>query len=228
MDRDTTARKGALLKILKELRKGDIDILIGTQMVAKGHHYPNITLVGILCADLSLNFPDFRAGERTFQLLAQVAGRAGRGKQPGRVILQSYNPTHFCITAAANQTYEDFYKQEIAFRKALHYPPYTRLVQILITGKDKIKTAQCAKSMGAICGRLQRQNHVFSRQIQTLGPVPAPVARIQNRYRWLILLKGSHAGSLHQFAKLTQAEAKPTSRSTETTIAINVDPVDML
>jgi len=115
MDRDTTARKGALLKILKDLREGAIDILIGTQMVAKGHHYPNITLVGIICADLSLNFPDFRAGERTFQLLAQVAGRAGRGRRQGRVILQTFNPEHFSILTASNQDYGAFYRHEIAF-----------------------------------------------------------------------------------------------------------------
>jgi primosomal protein N' (replication factor Y) len=228
MDRDTTVRKGALLKILKDLRRGAIDILIGTQMVAKGHHYPNITLVGILCADLSLNFPDFRAGERTFQLLAQVAGRAGRGKRPGRVILQSFNPNHFCITAAADQAYETFYEQEISFRKDLQYPPYTRLVQILFSGKDKKKTARYMSNMGALCQKLQRQNHAFSKEIQALGPVPAPLARIQKKYRWMLLLKGKNAGSLHKFVKLVWSKAEPESRSAETTITINVDPVDML
>ena len=108
MDRDTTRKKGALLNILKDLKNNAIDILIGTQMVAKGHDFPNITLVGVICADLSLNFPDFRSGARTFQILAQVAGRAGRGDIPGRVILQTYNPTHFCISAAQTQDFRVF------------------------------------------------------------------------------------------------------------------------
>ena len=111
MDRDTTTRKGSVIKLLKGLRDKTTDILVGTQMVAKGHDFPNITLVGIICADLSLSFPDFRAGERTFQLLAQVAGRAGRGDRPGKVILQTYNPDHFCIDAARGQDFLSFYNK---------------------------------------------------------------------------------------------------------------------
>ena len=123
MDSDTTKRKGSILKLLKGLNNKTTDILVGTQMVAKGHDFPNITLVGIICADLSLSFPDFRAGERTFQLLAQVAGRAGRGDRPGRVVLQTYNPDHFSIAAARQQDFMAFYRHEIGFRKALNYPP---------------------------------------------------------------------------------------------------------
>ena len=126
MDRDTISHKGALLKILTGLKNGHTDILIGTQMIAKGHDFPNITLVGIICADLSLSFPDFRAGEQTFQLLAQVSGRAGRGDRPGQVILQTYNPDHFSIQSAQQQNVKEFYKQEIIFRKALRYPPFSR------------------------------------------------------------------------------------------------------
>ena len=136
MDRDTTQRKGAIVGMLKRLRAGEIDILVGTQMVAKGHDFPGITLVGILCADLSLSFPDFRAGEHTFQLLAQVAGRAGRGERPGRVILQTYNPEHFSIRTARDQDYDAFYEQEIEFRRALGYPPVTRLIQLRISAQD--------------------------------------------------------------------------------------------
>ena len=136
MDRDTTRRKGSLLRVLKDLQRGAIDVLIGTQMVAKGHDFPNITLVGIVCADTALNFPDFRSSERTFQLLAQVAGRAGRGERPGRAILQTYTPGHFPITAARQQDFKAFYKKEIQFRRALDYPPYSRMVQLLVSGKD--------------------------------------------------------------------------------------------
>jgi len=228
MDRDTTTRKGSLLKILKDLRRGAIDILVGTQMVAKGHHYPNITLVGILCADLSLNFPDFRASERTFQLLAQVSGRAGRGENPGQVILQSFNPEHFSITTAADQSYATFYQNEIRFRKGLMYPPFARLVQILITGKDEAKTARGARSVGALCRELQRRDQTFQRDVRVLGPVPAPLARVQRRYRWHLLLKGKNVTSLHGLAKTLRAEAEPEVRSAGIKIVVNIDPVDML
>ncbi|MBU4037224.1 MAG: primosomal protein N', partial [Proteobacteria bacterium] len=133
MDADTTIRKGSVLKILKDLSEHNIDILIGTQMIVKGHDYPNITLVGIICADLSLAFPDFRACERTFQLLAQVAGRAGRGDSKGKVILQTYNPDHFTISAAKKQDFKYFYEKEIIFRKELNYPPFSKMIMIRLS-----------------------------------------------------------------------------------------------
>jgi primosomal protein N' (replication factor Y) len=148
MDRDTTSRKGAIVKLLKGLKDQTIDILVGTQMVAKGHDFPNITLVGIICADLSLNFPDFRAGERTFQLLAQVAGRAGRGSFPGRVILQTYTPEHFSILAARDQDFNSFYHQEITYRKALNYPPFSRMIQLKISATDPALAKTCAHQLG--------------------------------------------------------------------------------
>ncbi len=228
MDRDTTARKGALVKILKDLRTGAIDILIGTQMVAKGHHYPNITLVGILCADLSLNFPDFRSAERTFQLLAQVAGRAGRGKRPGRVILQTFNPEHSCITTARDQDYAGFYKNEIPFRKTAAYPPYWRLVQILITGKDKEKTAQYAGTVGKICRDLLAEHKSFRGAVKFLGPVTAPLARIKKEYRWQLLLKGAKTIPLHKLARLLKAKAQQEIPARGVKIIVDVDPVNML
>lgn len=123
MDQDSTAKKGSALKLLRQIRNRNVDIIVGTQMLAKGHDFPSITLVGVICADLSLSLPDFRASERTFQLLAQVAGRAGRGKEPGRVIMQTYNPDHFTIEASRKQDFLEFFNQESPFRKALMYPP---------------------------------------------------------------------------------------------------------
>jgi primosomal protein N' (replication factor Y) len=148
MDRDTMTRKGAIVSLLKDLKHRRIDILVGTQMVAKGHDFPGITLVGVVCADLTLNFPDFRAGERTFQLLAQVAGRAGRGDQPGRVILQTYNPDHFSIRAAKAQDFKAFFNQEIGFRKALGYPPYTRMIAVRISGKGSATDCRTCPGIG--------------------------------------------------------------------------------
>jgi len=148
MDRDTTTRKGSVLKLLKGLKDNTIDILVGTQMIAKGHDFPNITLVGIICADLSLSLPDFRAGERTFQLLAQVSGRAGRGDVSGRVMLQTFNPEHFSILSAKTQDFNAFYNKEIHFRKSLKYPPFSRMVQIKISGNDKKKNKTACSCSG--------------------------------------------------------------------------------
>ncbi len=169
MDRDTTSKKGEIFNILKGLKNQTIDILIGTQMVAKGHDFPNITLVGIICADLSLSFPDFRAGERTFQILAQVAGRAGRGDAPGKVILQTYNPNHFSIETAKDQDFRAFYEKEITFRKALNYPPYSRLIQFRISGKDKRDTRQTALSVGEAANGLRKSSELYSKNLNILG-----------------------------------------------------------
>jgi primosomal protein N' (replication factor Y) len=228
MDRDSTARKGALVKILKDLRTGAVDILVGTQMVAKGHDYPNITLVGIICADLSLNFPDFRAAERTFQLLAQVAGRAGRGARPGRVILQTFNPDHFCILTAKAQDYRAFYDHEIHFRRTLQYPPFSRLIQILITGKDKEQTAQYAQNLGEICRALQSENRSYQENVKLLGPVAAPIARLQQQYRWQLLLKGLKPGPLHSLTRTLMERAERTIRKGTIKVIVDVDPLDML
>jgi primosomal protein N' (replication factor Y) len=228
IDRDTTARKGALLSMLKDLRQGNIDILVGTQMVAKGHHYPNITLVGIICADLSLNFPDFRSGERTFQLLAQVAGRAGRGSRRGRVILQTLNPHHFCMVTARDQDYRAFYEHEIRFRKGLRYPPYSRLIQILIAGREKGQTARYAQSLGQVCRVLQSENKIYRKEIQLLGPVAAPLARIKKAYRWQLLLKGLRVEPLHALTNALRARAEREIPKAPVKVVIDVDPVDML
>ncbi len=228
MDRDSTARKGALVKILKDLRAGAVDILIGTQMVAKGHDYPNITLIGIICADLSLNFPDFRAGERTFQLLAQVAGRAGRGVRPGRVILQTFNPDHFCILTAKDQDYGAFYDHEIRFRKTLKYPPFSRLIQILITGKHKEQTAHYAQNLGEMCRALQSEDRTYQENVKLLGPVAAPLARLKKQHRWQLLLKGLKPGPLHSLTRALMERAERTIPKGRIKVIFDVDPVDML
>jgi primosomal protein N' (replication factor Y) len=223
MDRDTITRKGALLKLLKKLEQRKIDILVGTQMVAKGHDYPNITLVGIICADMSLNLPDFRAGERTFQLLAQVAGRAGRGKQPGRVILQTYNPDHFSIQCARNQDYEAFYRQEIQFRKALHYPPFSRLVQMRIQSGDKARAKEAADQLGHL-GRNLKESEAAYASIDILGPLEAPLTRIARQYRWQLLVKSQRVNSLHRFAKALYFNADAKVAKNDVKISMDVDP----
>jgi len=228
MDRDTTTRKGSILKILKGLRSGFTDILIGTQMVAKGHDFPNITLVGIICADLSLSFPDFRSGERTFQLLAQVSGRAGRGDMPGRVILQTYNPNHFSILAAQNQDFKRFYDEEIGYRKALNYPPFSRMIQLKISGKDEEKTRVHAQLLGDFSNDLKKDNRSDYKSVEVLGPIEAPLPRIAKRFRWQILLKGLSVRSLHRFAHQLLFEKKGVLNNRHVRVAIDVDPYMMM
>lgn len=228
MDRDTTRRKGSMVKILKGLRNRTIDILVGTQMVAKGHDFPNITLVGIICADLSLNFPDFRAGERTFQLLAQVAGRAGRGAVPGRVILQTYNPSHFSILSATSQAFQPFYDTEIGFRKSLNYPPFSRMVQIKISGKNKEKTRHHAEFVGNLCYEINRKYKSLSTSIEMLGPIEAPLFKIAKQYRWQILLKGLKVKPLHQFLRTLWLENQAKVNRRDVKVVLDVDPIFMM
>jgi primosomal protein N' (replication factor Y) len=228
MDRDTTSRRGSIVRILKDLRHRRIDILIGTQMVAKGHDFPLITVVGILCADLSMSFPDFRAGERTFQLLAQVAGRAGRGDKPGKVILQTYNPEHFSIQAAQNQDFREFYRQEILFRRALKYPPFSRIIQLKIAGRDKRQTETHARSLGEVCRRLGQQDDVLRKSVEVMGPIEAALARIAGKYRWQILLKGQRVGTLHRFVWRVMRENPALFNRRGVTVAVDVDPFFMM
>ena len=228
MDRDTTRRKGSMIKILKGLRNRTIDVLVGTQMVAKGHDFPNITLVGIICADLSLNFPDFRAGERTFQLLAQVAGRAGRGTVPGRVILQTYTPDHFSILSATHQDLKTFYKTEIGFRKSLNYPPFSRVVQIKISGKNKEKTRQHAQTIGDLCNTLKQKNRSLSRSLEILGPIEAALFKIAKKYRWQILLKGLEVKPLHRFLNNLWLENRSIINRPDVNVVLDVDPIFMM
>ncbi|MCG6895310.1 MAG: primosomal protein N' [Desulfobacteraceae bacterium] len=228
MDRDAIARKGAVVRILKQLRNREIDILVGTQMVAKGHDFPGITLVGVLCADQSLHFPDFRSGERTFQLLAQVAGRAGRGDRPGQVILQTYTPDHFSIRTARQQDFRAFFREEIGFRKALDYPPFSRMALLRITGKRADRTEAFARDTGNRCDELTGGSQSFARSIQRMGPIEAPLPRIANRFRWQILLKGSGPSVLHRFLRtLLLAEDSP-SPPAGVSITWDVDPYALL
>ena len=227
MDRDTTRRKGSIIKILKGLRNQTIDVLVGTQMVAKGHDYPNITLVGIICADLSLNFPDFRAAERTFQLLAQVAGRAGRGSVPGNVILQTYNPDHFSILSATAQDFQAFYNDEIGFRENLNYPPFSRMVQLKISGKNKEKTRDHAQALGDLCFDLKRNDRSFLRSLEILGPIEAPIPKIAKHYRWQILLKGRSVKPLHEFLHKVWFENRAAIQNRDVKVVLDVDPFFM-
>jgi primosomal protein N' (replication factor Y) len=219
MDQDTTSKKGSALKLLRQIRNRTVDIIVGTQMLAKGHDFPSITLVGVICADLSLSLPDFRASERTFQLLAQVAGRAGRGKEPGRVIMQTYNPDHFTIEASRRQDYQAFFNHEAPFRKALLYPPFARMVQLKISGANETKTRDHAHLAADILGQALSRNT----ETQILGPIEAAIQKIASRFRWQILVKGPSARAINLAVSAMATDPRIT-REKGVTIAVDVDP----
>jgi primosomal protein N' (replication factor Y) len=188
MDRDTTRRKGALRKILLEFADAKLDILVGTQMIAKGHDFPNVTLVGVVGADAGLSFPDFRSAERTFQLLTQVAGRAGRGTIPGRVVIQSFYPDHYALQFARRQDYDGFYRREIDYRKLMGYPPVRSLIQILITDADLLKAMRTGEKIAAALKSATADLRGDSRP-RILGPATAPLEKLRGRYRVQLLIK---------------------------------------
>ncbi|HOD35284.1 MAG TPA: primosomal protein N' [Syntrophales bacterium] len=223
MDSDVTARKGTFVQILKDLHDGEIDILIGTQMIAKGHDYPNVTLVGVVSADTALNIPDFRASEKTFQLLTQVSGRGGRGDLPGRVIIQTLNPSHYAIERTQNHDYRGFFNEEIAARQGAGYPPFSRMIQLLVTGLDRYKTQTGAERIVARVRRLlQSQGRL--RDVSLIGPVEAPIARIRGRHRWQILLKGQSVRQLQQLTRQALSGVKAPGCD----IRVDVDPVNFM
>ena len=183
MDVDTTRKKGSHEQILKKFEERHADILLGTQMIAKGLDFPNVTLVGVLNADTALNLPDFRSSERTFQLLTQVAGRAGRAEKAGHVIIQSYNPRHYAIVFAKNQDYEGFYAYEMGVRRQLSYPPYYFTVGIALS--HKIEAEVIKKSYEVL--NLIRSG--LSNKVLVLGPTPKPIARTHNLYHYQLIIK---------------------------------------
>ena len=197
-------------------------------MIAKGHDFPGITLVGIICADQSLNFPDFRACERTFQLLAQVAGRAGRGTKPGRVIMQTYNPGHFSILAAKTQDFFKFYGNEIAFRESLGYPPFSRMVQIKISAPDRNQAKKSAVLTGEFLSNSIINNQSVYNSISVLGPIEAAIPKMANRYRWQILLKSANPSQLHNLASALVDETNKSLKKNDVRITVDIDPYYMM
>jgi primosomal protein N' (replication factor Y) len=225
MDRDTTSKRGSHAELLRRWETGDIDILIGTQMITKGHDVSRVTLVGALLADMSLNLPDFRSAERTFQLLSQVAGRSGRGDDPGRVIIQTYGPEHYAIQPLVTHDYKNFFAKEIEFRRALGYPPFGKLVNLRLDGpKPEIVEAKAQALARRIRG-IQGRNPKYRQHIEILGPAPSPIEKLRNRYRWQLLLKGSKIGPLIALANIAR-ETFTSVRNVR--LHIDVDPYNML
>ena len=195
MDMDTTRRKNAHQEILQTFARGDADVLLGTQMIVKGHDYANVTLVGILAADLSLFGQDFRSGERTFQLLCQAAGRAGRGDKPGEVVIQTYSPDHYAITASVHHSYEEFYGQEIAYRNLMAYPPCAHLLVILVQCGDESSAHLAAVRIQKMIEKSQESE---ADPVQLLNPGHAAIAKLRDLYRQVIYIKHRDADRLEE------------------------------
>lgn len=194
MDMDTTSRKNSHANILESFKNGEANVLIGTQMIAKGHDFPKVTLVGVVAADLSLNTSDYKGGENTFQLLTQVSGRAGRGRLKGKVIIQTYSPENYIIQLAAKGNYEEFYEKESAVRRLLNYPPYSNIVSILILGKNERDVIE----------HINKLSYIFAsknKDFEILGPSPAIISKIKDEYRWSIIIKGENEEELWDFVK---------------------------
>jgi len=227
MDRDTTRRRRSHQRILKKLESGETNILVGTQMIAKGHDFPNVTLVGVICADFSLNLPDFRSSERTFQLLTQVAGRAGRGINPGKVIIQTFNPGHYSIQMARDQDFGKFYQEEARFRKELDYPPFSRLINLRIEGSNQRRSIKAAQEMGE-CGKRMLKARPDGRGIEILGPSPAPLVKLKGKYRYHMLIKGIRAIPLHRFVEELSRNMKKQWVGRGVNLTIDVDPISVM
>jgi primosomal protein N' (replication factor Y) len=197
LDRDVARRRSEFLRVLSDFREGKIDILVGTQLIAKGHDFPGVTLVGVVSADIGLGLPDFRAAERTFQLVTQVAGRAGRGDAPGRVLVQTFYPDHYAVRLAADQNYDGFFSKEMGFRRMMHYPPITALANVVAQHEKLERAAQVAKEVGDFFAQVEAQ---FP-GIKILGPGPAPLAKVEQRHRIQFLLKSPSRAPLHALLK---------------------------
>ncbi|MCA9527396.1 MAG: hypothetical protein KC549_13995, partial [Myxococcales bacterium] len=220
LDRDTAG--GRKLEALEQrMRRREIDILVGTQMVTKGHDFPDVTLVGVLAADASLQFPDFRAGERTFQLLVQVAGRAGRAQRPGRVLIQTYNPGHPVLQAVAGHDYAAFAQQALDDRRLGGYPPFSHALAIRVDGPDEAAVGATAQAIGR---HLRAEGAGHALPLHLRGPAPMPISLLRGRHRWSLLLTASQRDPLHRLAASVAAVPTPG----ETRVVLDVDPFDFL
>jgi primosomal protein N' (replication factor Y) len=221
LDRDTVRGRHDFERVLNQLNSGDLDMLVGTQMIAKGHDVHGVTLVGVVGADTALSQPDFRAAERTFQLLTQVAGRAGRGSSPGKVVLQTYFPEHYAVQFAAHHDFNGFYDKELRYRSWMQYPPFTALANVLVRS-DKLEDA--LKYSGALGQWLQNTRH---EGVRVMGPAAAPIVRLKNDYRYHIILKSASREKLNALLRAMLAHASE-QKIPRTNVIVDMDALSVV
>jgi primosomal protein N' (replication factor Y) len=222
LDRDTTSRRKLFERAILEFGAGELDMLVGTQMLAKGHDFPNVTLVGVVSVDAGLALPDFRSAERTFQLITQVAGRAGRGSLAGRVLIQTYHPNHYALKHACAQDYAGFYQEEIRYRKSLNYPPFVALASLLVHGEDFTRAQGCAAE---IRKALDEAN--TDRACRILGPAPAPLARLRGEHRIQLLVKSRSRPQLREVIDMALANAAARDVDLRS-VNLEIDPINLM
>ncbi|SDL75586.1 primosomal protein N' [Sediminibacillus halophilus] len=222
MDVDTTRKKGAHEKLLNQFGNGEADILLGTQMIAKGLDFPNVTLVGVLAADSLLHLPDFRAAEKTFQLLTQVSGRAGRHTLPGEVVVQTYTPEHYSVELASQYDYPSFYRKEMEMRRAFHYPPYFFLTLITVSHQNQVKAIEVTKKITLLL------NNELSPQASLLGPTPSPLTRIKDRYRYQCMIKYRNEPGLSKSIRKILAMFEEEIRQNDLLINVDMQPYQLM
>ena len=226
VDVDSMRRRGAFQEAWRAINRHEVDIILGTQMIAKGLHLENVTLVGVISADFALGLPDFRAAERTYQLLTQVAGRAGRGAKSGEVFVQSFLPHHYAIDCAARKAEDQFYEQELKLRRILRFPPFARLAAVIVSGEDEDLVRGEAIALGNL---LKRATYREERPtVQILGPTPAPIARIEGLYRWRMLARGTNVKALHEALHIGLEEHAKVSKTSKVRIVIDIDALDLM
>jgi len=229
LDADTAADRRKFLHILSAMHHREIDVLIGTQMIAKGHDFPDVTLVGVVWADGGLNMPDFRASERTFQLLSQVSGRAGRGECPGQVIIQTLRPDHYAVAFARDHAYGEMYEREMAIRRMPAFPPMLRMINIHIQGGREREVQKAAADIGVMCRTVAKSlvAGTARRPVEILGPAPSPLDRLRDRYRWQVLLKGACQEDLHAVCDQVVTRQGEVAVG-DIQITVDVDPENMM
>lgn len=223
MDMDATTRKGAHQDIFNAFKRGEADILIGTQMIAKGFDFPRVTLVGVILADTALNLPDFRSGERTFQLLTQVAGRTGRSSLGGKVIVQTFNPDHYSILAAKHHDYETFFQEEISLREEFQYPPFTQMIRVVFSSLSEKVLSQKAGEFKEML-----ESSLEGIQAELLGPCPCPLSKVRGRYRWHLVIKSQNFQGIHGVSRWVWEEFYKAAGNKELRITLDVNPINML
>jgi len=222
VDRDTMSHKGEIDEVLLKFASGGLDMLVGTQMIAKGHDFPNVTLAAVISVDIGLGLPDLRSAERTFQLITQVAGRSGRGKKAGKVLIQTYYPDHYALRHARAQDYDSFYKDEIRYRERFAYPPFHVLASIMIKHRD---LAYASKNANILRRSLDTAN--TAKCIRILGPAPASISRLKNEYRLQIILKSTSRRSLRETLDIALHDAESNGCDMRF-IYVEIDPIDLM
>ncbi len=224
IDSDILVRKGEHIRLLDKFQKGGIDILVGTQMIAKGLDNPNVTLVGVISADASFNLPDFRASERGFQLLTQVAGRAGRGEFSGKVFFQTYNPDYYALASAKSQNYDEFYATEIIAREEFDYPPFSQIIRLILSGQNNFRAEKSAQEIALrMCTMVEKYG--ISERLEVLGPTPCVIERINGMYRFQLIIKNKMGDKGHQFVSSFLGRI---TMPKDVKLTVDVDPLDIL